>query len=432
MSPKEFARELRADSRLNDGGFCSSSPLAVRDDDVIGLVLLVSDSPERLDDIREYLYGQYMDPAGHFMGGRRAFYSLLSRLKATRRASRVKSQLDAVGGGSALNLLIQEQAVCIRRKVETQLQKTRDVRVETYIASRYGSLSNLDVTRKMKADGVTKVILVPLFPQYARNTTGSAFAFWHSLSETGRIPNWETACIREFSTQDGYLRALSDRIDQAIQRFPRDVRSEVHLLFVARGSKIPTHTNRDPYCSLLHHTMEKVMSLRNETRTSSIAYMKSSPGREWLSPSARSAVQTLSRIKNAILTIPIDVVTEQLDTAFGLDVELRAVSIQNRIAHYHVASGLNCHPLFINSLSNLVLARLRTHPVESTEAIDGDLSAIEPCRRFSENISWNDSGRVTTGNRKSPCHSCPFSDSDLEPVAQSRTVSSRLFSRPAV
>lgn len=424
MSPKEFDRELRVDSRLNDGGYFPTSPLVVKDDDVIGLVLLVSGSPERQDDIREYLYRQYMDPAGHFMGGTRVFQSLLSRLRASRRATSVKSQLEAVGGGSALNLLIQEQAECIRRKVETKLPKTHDLRVESYIASRYGLLSSLDVIEKMKADGVTKVVLIPLFPQYARSTTGSAFAFWHGLSETGRIPNWETTCIHEFSTQDGYARALSDRIDQALQRFPRDVRHEVHLLFVAQGSKIPTRKNRDPYCCLLHHTMEKLMSVRNEKRTSSIAYMKSGPGGEWLSPSAQSAVQKLSRIKKAILAIPLDIVTEQLDTAFGLDVELRAVSIQHRIAHYHVASGLNCHPLFIDSLSNLVLLRLRTHASESDAKIDGDLSALEPCRRYSE--------MDAAGDRRCRCHICPFFDSDSIATVISRTVARTFFGRSAV
>ncbi len=178
------------------------------------------------------------------------------------------------------------------------------------------------------------------------------------------------------------------------------------------------------------------MSVRNEMRSSSIAYTKSGPGSEWLSPSAQSAVQTLGRIKKAILAIPIDIVTEQLDTAFGLDVELRAVSIQNGIAHYHVASGLNCHPLFIDSLSNLVLLRLRTLPGKSDARIEGDLSELRSCHRYSENVSGNISGNVTgniaAGNRKCPCHICPFVDSDSGPLVMSRTVSSRRFGRPAV
>lgn len=381
MSPADYLKTYATDSRFYNGRFFSSSPIRVSKGDVVGIVLLVSGAPERHEDVFEYLYRQYMDPASNHAPGRRVFRHVVSRLLASRRTHRVKGQFDAIGGGSVLNRLTREQASALRSAVERSFTGGEGVEFRAYVASRYGHPSSRKAVQAMKADGVNKVVLVPLFPQYAGSTTGSSLADWHGLRLSGLMPDWDTTSVREFAADSGFVQAISERIDQALQRFPRTIRDDVHFLFVARGARISALRNRrDPYCCLVHHTVDSLEKVRGEQRGRSLAFLETGRPGAWLDPAAGNSIKKLVREQTRnVLVIPVDYVSEQLDTLFRLDVELRALAERKGIIHFHVTSGLNCHPLFIETLSKHVLSRLDSNGATEQTSFPGDMEIIEAC-----------------------------------------------------
>ncbi len=102
--------------------------------------------------------------------------------------------------GSPLLLYTQELAKKLGERFQNE-----DIHVE--MAMRYGSPSMTSVLQKMETDRYDKVIVLPLYPQYASASTGS------TLEEAFRlISKWyvipEIVAISQFWDHPGYLSAL--------------------------------------------------------------------------------------------------------------------------------------------------------------------------------------------------------------------------------
>jgi ferrochelatase len=212
----------------------------------------------------------------------------------------------------------------------------------------------------MREDGVNKVVLLPLYPQYSKTTTGSSLVYWHTLQRKGEIPTWATTGIFEYAANPKYVQAISERIDEALQRFPKKAREEVMLLFSAHGTPVKEMKERsDPYCCLIHSTVDRVMAHRGHDRPFQVSFQSKVGPAEWLTPSTTDTIQRFAREgKKALLVIPVAFVTDHIETAYELDVQLRQQAEEGGITHFEVTSGLNCHPLFIEALGEAVVSQL--------------------------------------------------------------------------
>jgi len=137
-------------------------------------------------------------------------------------------------------------------------------------------------------------------------------------------------------------------------------------VFVARGDlKSRLYSSADPYCCQLHVTMQQVMMSRARQSTYSLAFLNTGRGRGRLGPSMREHLAELAAEgKTSVLVVPTDYVSDQFDTAYNLDIALRPYARTVGIKEYHVMSGINCHPSFINGLSGIVRSLLGFGPDE--------------------------------------------------------------------
>ena len=135
---------------------------------------------------------------------------------------------------------------------------------------------------------------------------------------------------------------------------------------------------RDPYCCLSHSTVQQVMNLRQsrgENRPFHVAFQSKVGPAEWLTPSTPDKLEELAKEGHtAILVIPVAFVTDHVETAYELDIEVREEAHEFGIEHYEVTSGLNCHPLFIDALAESVAAQIA--PARTTDA-QGDGAAVD-------------------------------------------------------
>jgi len=373
------------------------------DSEVVGLVLLVNGSPDSREAIERYLYFEYIRPHGRARNPIDLFTRLAGSVRAGRHASRVGAQYEAIGGGRALNLLIKEQALALRRGVAARIGRQGDARVESYVVAHFGFAPVRSTLAAMGRDGVTQAILVPHFPQYSDIMTGVAFRQWHRAVTAVGDHRWTTRLLTEFATAPGYIQAVNDRVQQGLQRFPRHLRGDVHLLFVARGAPVSDVQNGDPYCCQLQQSMNGVLNLLGTANPYSLAFLRHGKRHQWMVPRVRDAVRALAAMKRPLLAVPLDLVTDQLDTAFNLDIEMRRIAGTHEIRHFQVTSGINCHPLFIAGLSDRI-----------AELVEGD-SATGP------DVSWMNGvpglhrpqivcPRRVVGNDDSPavCSTCCF------------------------
>lgn len=358
MSPLELQHTYSSDERLFTGRFFPLNALDLGPGSHVGIVLLVPGAPESKADVLPYLYRRLLRPVK--ARGLRRFWQthVVASLRARRAAGRLQAEYDAIGGGANINRLNHEQAQALSKRLKSMHGDT--VATSVYTASPFGFPDMTETARQMDADGVTHVVLLPLFPQYALETTGRALAEWEALTASGVLADRQTVAIREFATHHLFVRAVSERMDQALQRFPRHARENVQILFAAHGATDPASGPlQDPYCCQAHHTANAVMQYRKQDIPFSLAFVQPDAWGSRLSWSLPDRFRDMVATgRRSVLVVPVDHVSEQFDTTYVLDVRMRDAAEAVGISHYHVSSGLNCHPLFIHALADLVNAAL--------------------------------------------------------------------------
>ncbi|RMF56913.1 MAG: ferrochelatase [Bacteroidetes bacterium] len=361
MTPRDFLQRYRFDARMITGRFYAHEPLLVEQGDRVGVVLLYPGGPGIPEDVASFLYGVLMDPAVVDLPLGRRLRPVVCRTLSSLLAKRIGREYEAIGGRSPINRLTREQAVALETRLNLRYGKATGVSFHAYPAARYGHPSFEVVAMQMESDGIDKVVLLPLYPQYAKMTTGSALCYWWTLEQAGEIPSWPTTFAFEYAAHPKYVQALSERIDEALQRFPRAVRSDVHLVFTALATPMREMTvHRDPYCCLVHSTVDRVMAHRGHDLPFHVTFQSMAGLAEWLAPETEETVVELARQgARAVLMVPVSFVSDRLETVYRLDVRLREKAEQRGLVHFEVTSGLNCHPLFIEALSEVVLSQIR-------------------------------------------------------------------------
>ena len=403
MTPREFLSQYAFDERMISGAFFPSDPLPVEEGDTVGVVLMNLGGPERREDVEPFLYNLFMDPAIidiPVVGG--VFRHWLCRLISKRRARSVGEDYEVIGGGSPINRLTREQAASLEERLSKTYGTEVGVQFRTYIAMRYWKPSSEEAARQMQRDGVDKVLLLPLYPHYSKTTTGASLVYWKTLETSGELPVWPTTYVYEYAANPKYVQALSERIDEGLQRFPKEVRPSVQLLFSAHGTPArEMKERRDPYCCLVHSTVDRVMKRRGHDHPFHVAFQSKVGPAEWLTPSTPDKLEALAEEGHrAVLVIPAAFVTDHIETSYELDIEVREEAEAAGIEHYEVTSGLNSHPLFIEALAEATLAQIAGPQRAAAHRGDGAPDGTYPLRPLSQ------MPRFSAKEREVRCHQC--------------------------
>ncbi|MEM1128728.1 MAG: ferrochelatase [Bacteroidota bacterium] len=376
MTPREFLKLYRYDHRALCGDYVPAAPLTAEPGDRIGVVLLHTGGPPTLADVPDFVYNRYMDPLASDWRLPRALRPLYARSQAWIQSTALARCYEKIGGCSPLHRLVSEQASALEQALLTGTPSPAQVTYKTYVAMRHAHPFLPEVAQQMQADEITKVVLLPLFPQYAQRTTGSLFASWWMQQTHGRMPTWPVTAVREYAVHPKYVQALSERIDEALQRFSDRARRGVHLVFAAQHLPAPGYGtlqgHHDPYCCLVQATVEAVMQHRGQDRPHHVTFQPSRGATDVARLSLKQTMGTLGRqARTSVLVVPLSHVTDHLETAYQLDVVMREEAYTQGLEHYEVTAGLNCHPMFIEALAEIT-RRQAIHglPVFSGDGLD--------------------------------------------------------------
>ncbi len=296
MDAREFLRHDKYDERLVTGRYFSDDPIETAPGDTIGVVLMNLGGPRNLDEVEPFLYNLFMDPAIIDMPVGGVLRHWISKYISVNRSKKVGKDYDRIGGGSPINRLTKEQSENLEQALNRTFGEPNGVRFKTYVAMRYWKPSCEETAEQMRQDGVDKVVLLPLYPHYSKTTTGSSLVFWWMLQQHMEIAQWPTAYVFEYAAHPKFVQAISERVDEALLRFPEAVRSEVQLVFSAHGTPVnEMKKRRDPYCCLIHATVEHVMNHRNKDLPFHVAFQSKVGRAEWLTPSTPDKLEELAK-----------------------------------------------------------------------------------------------------------------------------------------
>jgi ferrochelatase len=222
-------------------------------------------------------------------------------------------------------------------------------------AMRYGSPSIAQGLDKLKAAGCDRILLLPMYPQYAASTTATAndAAFAH-LQKTRNAPAVRT--VRHFHDDPGYLRALAAKVREFWQQNERpDV-----LMMSFHGLPRYTLEKGDPYhceCQKTGRLLAEALGL-NESQYR-ITFQSRFGKAEWLQPYTDKTLQELARqgIQHVQVVCP-GFPADCLETLEEIAQEGRESFLVAGGKTFHYIPALNESPVWIDALGNITLANL--------------------------------------------------------------------------
>jgi ferrochelatase len=323
------------------------------DKTMIGVVLLNLGGPDSLDAVEPFLYNLFSDPDIIDFPGSFLFRKRLAKLISTRRSPMVRKQYEKIGGKSPLKDHTLKQAALL----EERLNERFPARV--YAAMRYWRPSTEETLDEIEREGIRKVVLLPLYPQYSKATTESSVKEWEK--KLGLRPNLalETDLIESYFDFPEYIDAFVDRINEGLTRFPEEERGNTHIVFSAHGTPMKLVRQGDPYSGHIKQTIEAIMSEGAYEQNYSLCYQSKVGPMKWLTPSTPDTIMKLaSEGVKRMLVVPVAFASDHLETLFELGIEYRRVADEAGIEQYEVTTGLNDSPIFIDALATLVFEKL--------------------------------------------------------------------------
>lgn len=313
------------------------------------VVLFQLGGPDSISTIEPFLYNLFQDPDIFKIPiGQKFFAKMISK----RRAPKVAEEYELIGGKSPINEWTEIQ----RRLLEDELRKEID-NVDVITAMRYWHPLTNVAAKKIEEGNYDKVVLLPLYPHNSISTVGSSFNEWKReyKGDTSKL-----IYIYDFYNNEKYIKALNERIDETLERFPEEIRNDVQLVFSAHGTPISMVKKGDPYSRQIQETVNLVMNMRNNSHEHHLCYQSKVGPVKWLEPATDQMIEELAHNgKKHLLIIPISFVSDHVETLFELDIEYRKDAEKNNIENYIVMKGLNDSPTFISALKEITINAIK-------------------------------------------------------------------------
>jgi ferrochelatase len=222
-------------------------------------------------------------------------------------------------------------------------------------AMRYGQPGVGERIAALKAQGVTRLLVLPLYPQYAASSTGSALdAVWQALLHTRNPP--ELRIVRSFHDHPGYLQALRRSIEVFwAERGRPDV-----LVMSFHGVPRRSLDLGDPYhceCQKTGRLLAEALGLSSEQYR--ITFQSRFGRAEWLQPYTAATLHKLGQAKTRrVHVVCPGFVADCLETLEEIGMEGKAEFLNAGGGEFHYIPALNDRPLWIQALTDLVHGHL--------------------------------------------------------------------------
>jgi protoporphyrin/coproporphyrin ferrochelatase len=324
-----------------------------------GIVLLQLGGPDSLDAVEPFLYNLFRDPDIIDFPLSFLFRKRLARIISRKRSPKIREHYRHMGGKSPILELTEAQA----KALEARLKDSIDARV--YIAMRYWKPFTEEAVASLANDGITDVILVPLYPHYSSTTTGSSVNEWNRIVKRKPHYSFSTKLVREYPTHPSYIDSFIDRINEGLDRFPSEHRDEVFLLFSAHGTPVKLVRKGDPYKFQIEETVEAIMDRSKFPNPHTLSFQSRVGPEKWLEPFTDATVERLGKEGiDKMLIIPIAFVSDHIETLFELNVEVREIAEEHGMGQFEVMPALNDHPKYIEALADLTLTAIGGNKAE--------------------------------------------------------------------
>lgn len=306
------------------------------------VLLLQMGGPDSLESVEPFLHNLFSDRDIIKIGP--AFLQpFIARMIVKRRAPKSAANYQQIGGRSPLRDLTEKQAAAL----ETALGES----YRCFVAMRYWHPFAPEALAAIEKEGIRRIIALSLYPHYSRATSGSSFNDLERSLKACRS-GFDLKTVRQFYDHPLYIKALSEKIEQAMTAFPD--RSTVQLFFSAHSLPQSFIAEGDPYLDQIQGTVRLVMEQFRDV-SHHLAFQSRAGPVKWLEPSTGDKLKEIAAAGHTdVLMIPLSFVSDHIETLHEIDIEYREIAHNLGISNFRRMESLNSSPTFIECLADLV------------------------------------------------------------------------------
>jgi ferrochelatase len=223
-------------------------------------------------------------------------------------------------------------------------------------AMRYGKPGIAAEMDALRAEGVTRVLVLPLYPQYSAATSASVF---DAVAAWGQRSRWvpELRFVQQYHDDPGYIAALASQVRAHWQREGRG------SMLVMSFHGVPERTLHlgDPYHCNCHKTARLLAEQLGLPQDQYSVTFQSRFGKaKWLQPYTEPTLQQLARegVERVDILCP-GFVADCLETLEEIDQEARAAFTAAGGKTLHYIPCLNDRHEWIEALRGIALRHLQ-------------------------------------------------------------------------
>jgi protoporphyrin/coproporphyrin ferrochelatase len=225
----------------------------------------------------------------------------------------------------------------------------------------YGNPSMQSAIEKLKAAHCDRILVIPMFPQYAASSTAAALdAVWKTLLKMRNVPAIRT--VKDYHDHPAYIEALAKHIEAywMTNRRPNFERGEM-LVMSFHGVPKFHLLKGDPYHCECHKTSRLLAErLGLKSGEYQVAFQSRFGKQEWLKPYLAPMLEDLGKAKTTRLDVACPGFScDCLETLEEIAMEGKHLFTNAGGGEYNYIPALNDSDPWIHALTEITLENLQ-------------------------------------------------------------------------
>jgi ferrochelatase len=286
-------------------------------------------APESTDDIPEYLK--------QIRGGKESTPETIQI---------VRDRYEQIGGKSPLREITAELA----NRLEKFLNQ-EGPQFKVYVGMRNWSPYIRDEVKRMKEDGIEKVIALCLAPQFSTWSTKLYFnAFKEALKDCGG-EDIDVHFVASWANHPLLIDVFAEKYREALAKLNGE---SVYTIFTAHSIPSESIELGDPYDQEFNKTVRLLVDRVKPNNWYQAYQSQGMIPVPWLGPTVESVLDKISRVgSKTVLIVPVGFVCDHVEILFDIDIEFKKYAKDKKLKLYRTES-LNFSPTYIEALASIV------------------------------------------------------------------------------
>lgn len=296
-----------------------------------GIFLMAHGAPESTDDIPEYLK--------KIRGGKESTPETIQI---------IRDRYEQIGGKSPLREITAELADRLEKFLNQQGSQFK-----VYVGMRNWSPYISDEVKRMKEDGIEKVIALCLAPQFSTWSTKLYFnAFKEALKSCGG-EKIDVHFICSWANHPLLIDVFAEKYQEALKKLDSENSESIYTIFTAHSIPSESIELGDPYDQEFNKTVQLLVDRVKPSHWYQAYQSQGMIPVPWLGPTVESVLDKISRLgSKAVLVVPVGFVCDHVEILFDIDIEFKKYAEDRKLKLYRTES-LNFSPTYIEALASI-------------------------------------------------------------------------------